>query len=790
MKPVPARSLRRLLAAAATVWLAGTFPGAPLAQTKSELPPDVKALVRAALAAERDGNLRAAERSYEQALALARTRRDAAAEARVLRHRGLTALHQHDFQSAVADLTESIRLYEAAGDAAGAALSRLELVAPLDASGQQARADEELRAAETTLATVGDGNERSFAALVQARRLIDRGEFAAALARIEAAEAFYRTVDKPGRLADALSLKAYVLQHLEQWQPSKEAYAALLELAFRLGNQQQIAYTYCNLGEIEQHLGAPGVASDLLDRSIDLFDRLRANILGAPEDRLAFLDTQVDAYHRKIALLVDGKQHAEAFDLAERFHARAFLESLDVPSPGERPLPRDELSNARKLAELQSRLLSTGLSEDERGALRAAEERWAVFERGSRRDQPSQRTGAQERVTLDELRGRVPSGTALLAYWVHPRGTFLWVVRSQSVQTIQIPVAAAALDELTRRYLAPIRDRTVAEDVALRGKAAEHLAAGAELQRLLIAPAAAQLEGVERIVIVPDAFLWYLPFEALVSEVKAAPAAQPAPFFWEYSQAKYLNDSYRIVYAPSATAWVRLAAAGRGGRGLLSLAPASSATLPGSSARSLPPLPSSRAESATLAALFPGARALAGADASEAEFRRAAESARFVHFAAHGYLHRTQPDLSGLLLAPGAGVKDANAPAADDGLLQAHEIKRLRYRGELISVAACNSALGQFSRGEGLLGVGRAFLTSGARNVVVSLWRVNDATGASLMQRFYSGVAREQGLSAALQSAKRSLRGETGRGTVVLGNEEISYAHPYFWAGFVQIGAD
>jgi CHAT domain-containing protein len=396
-----------------------------------------------------------------------------------------------------------------------------------------------------------------------------------------------------------------------------------------------------------------------------------------------------------------------------------------------------------------------------------------------------------DRVALDELRQRLPADTALLAYWVHPRRTFLWVVRAHGVQTIQIPVAASTLEEATQRYLAPIRDRTVAADVALRGEAAQHLATGAELQRLLVAPAAAHIAGAERLVVVPDAFLWYLPFEALVTEAGTGAAPQPAPFFWEYMQARYLADAYRVVYAPSATAWVRLAAAGRNGRGFVSLAPAASALRARGVPRGLPPLPSSRAESAALAALFAPAQTLADADASEAGFRTAAEGARFIHVAAHGYLHRAQPDLSGVFLAPGGTASEAGGvPGADDGLLQAHEIKRLRYRSELVSLATCNSALGQFSRGEGLLGIGRAFLTSGARNVLVSLWRVNDAAGAQLMQRFYSGVARGQSLSGALQGAKRSLRGEVHRGTIVLGNEAIAYAHPYFWAGFVAIGAD
>ena len=159
-----------------------------------------------------------------------------------------------------------------------------------------------------------------------------------------------------------------------------------------------------------------------------------------------------------------------------------------------------------------------------------------------------------------------------------------------------------------------------------------------------------------------------------------------------------------------------------------------------------------------------------GFDARPDAVVEAAASARILHFAVHGQVDEERPEASALLLSRW----DA-AGRARDGELTAAEVLALDLAADLVVLSACRTALGRQVRGEGMLGLGRAFLAAGAGSVLVSLWDVGDAATADLMGRFYhhllSGGADP---AAALAAAQRELA-EAGR-------------PPAHWAGFVIQG--
>lgn len=149
-----------------------------------------------------------------------------------------------------------------------------------------------------------------------------------------------------------------------------------------------------------------------------------------------------------------------------------------------------------------------------------------------------------------------------------------------------------------------------------------------------------------------------------------------------------------------------------------------------------------------------------GADAESKYFLEALKQARIIHLAAHARLDANDPLASELSLA------DRNLTVGD--------LFGLRATAELVVLSACESATGGNLRGEAIFGLAHVLLRCGAREVVASLWRVNDEATAKLMTRFYEQRDR-LGSAAALTAAMESLR------------VAPKWSDPYFWAGFILL---
>jgi CHAT domain-containing protein len=166
-----------------------------------------------------------------------------------------------------------------------------------------------------------------------------------------------------------------------------------------------------------------------------------------------------------------------------------------------------------------------------------------------------------------------------------------------------------------------------------------------------------------------------------------------------------------------------------------------------------------------------------GADASRATVLSGALSGyRYVHFATHAVVDTQYPQFSRLVLS----LVDSEGRPVDDGFLRLHDIYGLALEDtDMVVLSACDTALGRAIRGEGLVGLTRGFLYAGAERVVASLWQVQDAATARLMERFYRGLLVERLPPAqALRRAQLSILEEPGGAS----------AFPYFWGGFVLQG--
>ena len=171
---------------------------------------------------------------------------------------------------------------------------------------------------------------------------------------------------------------------------------------------------------------------------------------------------------------------------------------------------------------------------------------------------------------------------------------------------------------------------------------------------------------------------------------------------------------------------------------------------------------------------------------------------RILHFATHALVDDRRPERSALVLAqiglpdPLDVVLQGDEPV--DGLITAQEIVRdWNLSADLVTLSACETALGRSVSGEGYVGLAHAFLQAGARSLLLSLWNVDDEATARLMERFYETLARGDSAHrnggavskrVALAEAKRWLRSYTAP------DGSRPFEHPCYWSSFVLIGVD
>jgi len=159
-------------------------------------------------------------------------------------------------------------------------------------------------------------------------------------------------------------------------------------------------------------------------------------------------------------------------------------------------------------------------------------------------------------------------------------------------------------------------------------------------------------------------------------------------------------------------------------------------------------------------------------DATELKFKNSnLANYQLIHFATHGVVNEDNPELSKVFLSP----DNSNL---QDGDLYVSEIYNLELDADLVSLSACETGLGKLSKGEGMIGLSRAFTYAGASNLMVSLWTVSDNSTTELMTNFYREIFNKSNNS----SYAHPLR------VAKLKMINSKYASPYYWAPFVIIG--
>jgi CHAT domain-containing protein len=265
----------------------------------------------------------------------------------------------------------------------------------------------------------------------------------------------------------------------------------------------------------------------------------------------------------------------------------------------------------------------------------------------------------------------------------------------------------------------------------------------------------------KEIVFIPAGRLGTLPFEALFrGTVKKGS---------DFSSYPYLLNRHAISYEFSAGLLLQKSAhqATSGKSSIFLCAP-----IRFPEKDNLNDLPGTQQEVTAIASLFgTGARVAIGPSANETLIKSGdLASYQYLHFATHGIVDETSPELSRIYL---------QNTATEDGNVFSGEIFNLKLNADLCVLSACQTGLGKYSKGEGVIGLSRALVYAGARTIMVSYWSVADESTAELMSEFYRILLTQPGMNqrTALQQAKQNM---VKRG---------KFSSPFFWAPFVLIGS-
>lgn len=737
------------------------------------------------------GELQEALSGYRQALDLFRLHGDRRGEGTALNALGMAYLGLGEPQRARSLLEQALALRRETGDRRGEAATLHNLGLVRDRLGEPRQALDLLQQALVLRESLGDRLGRASALEQMGAVHSSLGEPAEALRRFEAALAVRGDAGDPAGRGRALTSAAEAWISLGQPGRAADALRTALELLRAVDDRSSEARALTAWARIERAQGRPGEALALLERAFARIEALRSRV-ASPELRASYLAAQRGAYELAIDIRLDlhrldpaAGHDRLALEVSERARARSLLDLL-AAGGGDLP-PRTEPALAQRRQLLLER---AGAKETRRLALLAADappERRRQIERELEavllelqlvEGEIAQRAAGPEgraarTASAAEIQALLDGGPLLLEYALGERRSVLWAVSASSVEVFALPGRREIEDLVTRVYR---RWSTLDTQAGDNGGAAE-------LGRLLLGPVASRL-GSQRLAVVPDGALHYLPFAALPDPASGEPllarhevVTLPSASFLAV-QRQALSSRPRPAGALAVLADPVFDPRDPRVRGTARAAGGAREAATRGAEDDLPlfdRLTASRREAETIASLQPRGEVLLALDF---QARRELVTGghlggfRILHFATHGTFHAEHPELSGIVLSL---VDERGRP--QEGFLRLPDLHALRLGADLVVLSGCQTALGREIRGEGLVGLSRGFLDAGARNVIASLWQVPDRATAELMGSLYRAMLeRGEAPAAALRQAQLAIRSRRG------------WSDPYHWASFVLLG--
>lgn len=512
---------------------------------------------------------------------------------------------------------------------------------------------------------------------------------------------------------------------------AKAGYDQLLQMQQTKQNGDIYWLILFDRGRIAEAEGNREQAIELYRKAIEVIEQQRSTI-NTETSKIGFVGNKQEVYGFLVEQLLEVGRLEEAFEYVERAKARALVDMLASKKRfvgGERGESTQLTALLEDLdeAEMENLVQDYQISPQQHAATRSI-----VVQLKNKISRTSPELASLVTVTpLDvaEIQQLLPSDETLVEYFGTKDTLYVFIVDRNGIRGIKLDVPGLnrKIDAFRKHIMNPGSDQFKGEGQALYKK--------------LIHP----LEGMitsKNLTIVPHGALHYLPFNAL--SMKEG----------------FLIDRYNIRVLPSASVMKFLKDRREGHVGnLLAF---------GNPDLGDPTydLPGAQNEAIAITKDQPKSKLFIRKQATETAVKRFGEQFRYIHFATHGTFDAEKPLSSGLLMT---------GDGENDGTLTVGELYDLRLPADLVTLSACETALGKVANGDDVVGFTRGFLYAGVSSIVSSLWKVDDQATSILMQQFYASL-KESDKRNALRAAQLKVKNTYN-------------SHPYFWAAFQITGA-
>ena len=606
----------------------------------------------------------------------------------------------------------------------------------------------------------------------------------------------YKKVGNPSDIALSLNNIGFIYDNQGKLDEALKYYTESLELRRKVGNPSDIALSLNNIGYCYYVLKSFNKAVQYLNECIIYLDSVRLGF-GDVEAKQNLTESQSNKYSLYFEVLNELNEKDKAFVISEKNRSRTLNELISESRADLRQDADPELLNKERELNLSFKQIFKQISEtkddEELGILKR--KRDSLYNVSKILEDQLKHSSSRyasviypDPVTADKVKEELGVNTALISFKEGVDNFYAMVITKDDYKVF------------TLRNIKIIESKIEILINELRsGEFSSHFYSySRELYKIILEPVEDIIKNKKELIIIPDGILHYLPFEVLLTR----DLTEQDMLLGNESSLPYLIKNYNIRYLPSATMMktFELYTDPEAPKDFICFAdPVFESELESQLSpeeqrkeedakkelsEEMKELDIEREGSTLVRLVNTGTEANGIADLFNTDrvslytretanknnlMNEDLSQYKYIHFATHGLINNDKPQFSSLALC---------YDSAGSNELQVREIFELKLNSDMVVLSACNTALGKEMKGEGIIGLTRAFLVAGSKRAVVSLWSVADKSTSEFMIDFYRYIKDNKTITQSLREAKLNM----------INSKE--YTHPYYWAPFVLFGME